>query len=158
MPAAQGSLQEVCSSRPRSYNFTSANGSLHRLRMCRLRRLHSTISPLIGCKLFCSGTLEHDCSARGLGAKLPRAAFGWSFGLKQMTHWNYPSLLLQDFRRKGSLAFIFVCLFIHVFKRGRYFSSHEKPVPSRTETSLKRCWQALGISLTLPKHRRLSWQ
>lgn len=98
--------------------------------------------------------VEHDCSARGLGAELPRAAFGRSFGLKQMTHWNYPSPLPQGFR----LPCFYFYLFIHVFKRGRFFSAHEKPVPSRTENSLKRCWQAPGISLALPKHPRLSWQ
>lgn len=53
----------------------------------------------------------------------------------------------------GSAAFIFVCLFIHVFKRGRYFSAYEKPIPSRTEHSLhptKAPQAFLTIALFLP--------
>lgn len=77
--------------------------------MCRLHRLGCSVSPLADWKLFCSGTSEHDCSATWLRAKLLRAAFGWSFGLKQMTHWDYPFLLLQDF---GQCCFYF-CLFVY---------------------------------------------
>lgn len=76
MPDVQESLQQIYSSSPPPHSFSHANRNLHRLRMCRLHKLGSSISPLAGWKLFYSGTLEHDCSAAGLRAKLLRAAFG----------------------------------------------------------------------------------
>lgn len=76
MLSMQESLQQVYLSSPPSYNLSSANRNLHRFRMCRLHRLGCSISPLADWKLFYSGTLEHDCSATWLRAKLLRAAFG----------------------------------------------------------------------------------
>lgn len=139
MPSVQESLQQVYSSSPPSYNFSIANRNLHRFRMCRLHRLGSSISPLAGWKLFCSGTLEHDCSATGLRANPPEQHLAAHLDWNKLHIEITPSCSCKI---SGSAAFIFVCLFIHVFIRGRYFRVYEKPIPSRTENSLKRCWQA----------------
>lgn len=153
MPHTWGNLQQVFSSRPWSHNFTSANGSLHRLRMCRLHWQHSTIILLISCNLLCSETLAALQEGLELNLQEQRLAghLGWN-------KWHIEITPPHSCKISGRLAFIFVCLFIHVFKRERYFSPYEKPVPSRTQKSLKWCWQAPGISLTPPRHPRLSWQ
>lgn len=155
MSNVQESLQQVYSSSPPSYNFSSAKRNLHRFRMCRLHRMGSCISPLANWKLFCTGTLEHDCSATGLRAKLLRAAFGWSFGLKQTTHWDYPFLLLQDFRRCYFFFFAFFCLFvlfIHVFEKRKVFHCLWK---ANTQQDWNDAGKCQGISFTLPKHPKL---
>lgn len=156
MPDVQESLQQVYSSSPPPYNFSSANRNLHRLRLCRLHKLGSSISPLAGWKLFCSGTLEHDCSASGLRAKLLRAAFGWSFGLKQMTHWDYPFLLLQDFRQCCFYFCLFV-LFVYLKEEGMSVLMKSQ-YPAGLRTVWNDTGKRQGISFTPPKHPRLSWQ
>lgn len=69
--------------------------------------------------------------------------------------WHVEMIPLGSWRISGRLAFIclFVCLFVDLKEEG-------VPVrmKSRTKSSLKWCWQALGIFLTLPKHPRLYWQ
>lgn len=116
MPSVQESLQQVYSSSPPSYNFSSANRNLHRFRMCRLQlyqplsRLEAVLQWDIGAWLFCYRAQS----------KPPRAAFGCSFGLKQITHWDYPFLLLQDFRQ----CCFYFCLFVYsCIYKGKVFQS-----------------------------------
>lgn len=134
VPNVRWSLHQVCSSVPCSYSFTSTNGSLWRLRRCRLCGLCRALGPFTGCKLVCSATWGHGRTARGLGAELPRAAPGRSCWLKQMTHWNDPSWFLKDFR--PSCFYLLVCLFIRGFKRGRCFSAREKQDQEQLEMML----------------------
>lgn len=152
VPNVRWSLHQVCSSIPCSYSFTSTNGSLCRLRSCRLCRLCHTLGPSQAANWFAVVHGGTDALQEGWELNSPEQRLA---GHVDWNKWHVEMISLGSWRISGRLAFIclFVCLFVDLKEEG--VSVRMK---SRTKSSLKWCWQALGVFLTLPKHPRLYWQ